>query len=278
MSNQYVISNPMTKFCIDVQEKNGTPKAETLLDIYPQRTNKPNQLWEFQPDPSGYYVIVSALGNLVMDVQEKNGTPKPETLLDVYPLQSGKHNQLWKIVPYTYNGQLQVDGLPTNQNSFNIQSALGDLVVDIQEKNGPPKAETLLDVFPLQPGKGNQLWTITAPTFYKYNPTVTLLNPNDVHLSGNTLTVAFIANGFFPGGGVMCEYTITNENVDTNAQGPPVYTADFGGVVAASFAIDASLGFGGASLSVTLTDTYNGLSASIANNWVIAANGSFYQS
>ena len=150
--------------------------------------------------------------------------------------------------------------------------------MDIQEKNGPPKAETLLDVFPLQPGKGNQLWTITAPTFYKYNPTVTLLNPNDVHLSGNTLTVAFIANGFFPGGGVMCEYTITNENVDTNAQGPPVYTADFGGVVAASFAIDASLGFGGASLSVTLTDTYNGLSASIANNWVIAANGSFYQS
>jgi hypothetical protein len=236
MSNKYFIQNPKSNLVIDIEEKrlkNGEiPPAGTGLDVFTNQ-GKDNQLWTFVQGPEanpGFFLIRNPQSNLVIDIEEKDlkkgETPPAGTELDVFTNQ-GKGNQLWQIVA----------GPSDKPNFFFIQSLLGDLVIDIEEKhlkNGEiPPAGTGLDVFTNQ-GKDNQLWTLKSAPGNSFDPKITsFLTDITLNSPSSGEVVSVSGTGYFPGATLSIVPTfqlVDSDGSVLTTQGQPILaTADFSG-------------------------------------------------
>jgi hypothetical protein len=280
MSNAYYLVSGESYLVLDIKVpvESGSP-LQALV-----RKTENNQLWTFErvSPTSEYFYIVSADQGLSVDIKVPVESGAPLQAL----IRKTETNQQWRIVPYTNVGQGTVDDLPQPLASyFFIRSAAADLVVSVEEENGKaPESGARINIAPEKSGdpatsfplpnsvNGNQLWSVNAPATYTYDPKVELTTPRVV---GSGLSFGFNATGFFPGGGLTCVYSLVNGNgdFDTNDQFPPVFTADFGGSLSQSLSTTLPAGTTGP-LTVTLTDTFNALSATVTKT--LDAAGQLY--
>jgi hypothetical protein len=94
-SHHFIIQNPGSLNCIDIQGNSTTPGAS--LDAYTKKTEEnQNQLWDFIPDPFGspYFFIQNPQTGYVIEIQK--GSSKSGALLVVNPRRLFDNNfQLW---------------------------------------------------------------------------------------------------------------------------------------------------------------------------------------
>jgi hypothetical protein len=106
-SENFIIQNPETGHCIDIQEN--SIEAGALLDANKVKTSdNQNQLWDFLPDPfgSGYFFIQNPQTGYVIEIE--GGSSESGTRLVVNPRRLfGNNFQLWagvgqNLVPTTF--------------------------------------------------------------------------------------------------------------------------------------------------------------------------------
>jgi hypothetical protein len=179
MAHPFYIWNPAFKFVIDIEEKDGPPKATAPLDAWSMKSpsvGNSNQLWQFKPGPTlngvGYNFLVNPATSLVIEIDGTDatsygilkpgasllrvntefgeaGNPTYGTSADPDEGLTGNANQLWVFVP---------DG----SGNYYIQNGMQQhFVIDIQEKFGAPKRGVGLDAYPKKDkaqGNANQVW------------------------------------------------------------------------------------------------------------------------
>jgi Ricin-type beta-trefoil lectin domain-like len=103
-SPHFIIQNPATGFCIDIQSNSVNRGA--ALDAFPAKTSgNQNQLWDFLPDPFGseYFFIQNPQTGYVIEVE--NGSTSSGASLVVNPRRLFDNSfQLWAGVEQNWGG------------------------------------------------------------------------------------------------------------------------------------------------------------------------------
>jgi Ricin-type beta-trefoil lectin domain-like len=209
-----------------------------------------NQLWTFEPGPSGGFFIKSNLGdNLVIDV--KGGNSAPGTPLQVWPQNTPPtNNQLWRFAPY----------FPFAQGSFH--SLLGyNLVIDA--RGGSSARGTPLQIWPQNtPFTYNQLWNIAPVSGNSYDPRITAIVPAIIYPG---FTVA--GEGFQAGSQVLGNYIFSDPNTGLASSGSFATGCDLGGGFSSSNPIDTLYETNTGTLVVQVSFSLPSFSNAVAANW-----------
>src|SRR3984957_6161631 len=287
MTNQYILVSAVAWNVMDIK----TPVSPGSLLQAIRNKYEVNEYWSFRPisPDSAHFYITSAYHGLAVDIQDPAQPGAALQALAMKPALS-EHNQHWFMVPVTGAGRGDVDSLSYADGWFAIQNAHSGLNVQVN----PDGSLSVAEPFPFgspghalegDPGAipasqgGHQLWAIgpgpSAPVLF---PKVTIAVQPVIDPPGQAdcgiITITIRATDFLPGQGLAIKYSyrIFGEGSVINNLGyPPVFTADFGGNLTASF--QQNLG-GAGSWRITVAGVSEPYSASLTTN--LDAAGFFY--
>lgn len=287
MTNQYVLVNAVAWNVMDIK----TPVAPGSLLQAIRNKYEVNEYWSFRPisPDSAQFYITSAYHGLAVDIKNP---PQPGAALQALVMKPAlsEHNQHWLMLPVTDAGQGDVDSLSFADGWFAIQNAHSGLNIQVNPNGCLSVAEPFKfghpdDALEGNPGPipasqgGHQLWAIgpgpSAPVLF---PKVKIVGQPVIEPPGQAgrgmITITIRATGFRPGQCLAVKYsyyTFGEEKMTDNFGYPPVFTADFGGNLTASF--QQHLG-GAGSWRITVAGVSEPYSASLATN--LDAAGFFY--
>lgn len=245
----YGLASGYTNKAVDIKVPVG---SGSLLQAIAAK-DEANQRWVFEPVSPGSsrYYILNADKSLAIDVRDP-AQPGAELLaLDMKPGRVEQH-QHWIMVPLADVGRGGTDDLPYSDGLFAIKNAHSGLYIQLNPDGGltvdepipfGPEEDALEGASPAPASEGGrQLWTAFCPGTGQpeLSPRVDIagqpvLDPPD-QASNGSITVTVRATGFFPGSGLTLLYSYDSKgNQASNFGDAPVYTADFGGNMEASF-------------------------------------------
>jgi len=287
MTNQYVLVNAVAWNVMDIK----TPVASGSLLQAIRNKYEVNEYWSFRPisPDSAHFYITSAYHGLAVDIKDPAQPGAALQALVMKP-ELSEHNQHWFMVPVTGAGQGDADSLSFADGWFAIQNAHSGLNIQVN----PDGCLSVAEPFPFghpdyalegDPGPipasqgGHQLWAIgpgpSAPVLF---PKVKIVGQPVIEPPGQAgrgmITITIRATGFLPGQGLAIKYgycTSGEEKMTNNFGYPPVFTADFGGNLTASFQQHLD---GAGSWRITVVGVSEPYSASLATN--LDAAGFFY--
>lgn len=287
MTNQYILVNAVAWNVMDIK----TPVSPGSLLQAIRNKYEVNEYWSFRPisPDSAHFYITSAYHGLAVDIKDPAQPGAALQALVMKPALS-EHSQHWFMVPVTDAGQGDVGSLSYAAGWFAIQNAHSGLNIQVSPDGSLSVAEPIPfghpgDALAGDPGPipasqgGHQLWAIgpgpSAPVLF---PKVKIAGQPAIEPPGHAdcgiITITIRATGFLPGQSLAVKYSYCpfGEGKMTNNFGcPPVFTADFGGNLTASF--QRNLG-GAGSWRITVVGVSEPYSASLTTN--LDAAGFFY--